>query len=189
MGCSSSVPVQPQPTHNGHVVKSSPPGTPPAQQRQQQPQQQPQQQERNRKDSASSKSSSSSSSKSSVRSKSNNNEKNGRSSAHSQAAEGEEERPASPGRPVTAPGGEADNTDQKPTESEVKPEADEDVGSEKPNFDEGALKEYVELENKIREAESKDLENGYKTKHGRLVELYKSIGESKKQVEILRQQT
>ena len=179
MGCSSSVPVQPQPTQNGNVAKCSPPAR-----RQQTP---PQQQEANRRDSVGS-SSCSSSSKSL---KSNNNEKR-RSSAPSQAPEPEKERPPSPGRPVTSPGGEANNTDgqQNPTvESEAGPTENEGEGSEKPNFDEGALKEYVEMENKIREGESKDLGNGYKTKYDRLVELYKSIGESKKQVEFLRQQT
>ena len=184
MGCSSSVPVQPQAQQNGHVVKASPPRTPPERQQEQhqqqhnqqvQPQVQPQEPERQRRKSSPSGKKSPSSSSSSSRSSSAKSKNN---------------------RPVTAPGGEPEVgvAEDKPkvTGEVVQDQPEEptnEAPSEKPNFDEDALKHFVEIENRIREIENKDATNVYKSKHGRLVELYKNLGESKKKVDELRKQT
>lgn len=60
---------------------------------------------------------------------------------------------------------------------------------DKPNFSEDVLKEFVEVENQVKSLEEKGAENGYQTKHARLVELHKKIAENHEKVEKLKAQT
>jgi hypothetical protein len=95
-------------------------------------------------------------------------------------------------------------SDQKITEPEKvkEPEAAEEIKTqqndktdettekqEKPNFDKEVLKNFIDLESKIKELENKDRESLRPAEYNRLVELHKALTTQGEKVEELKRQT
>lgn len=211
MGCGSSQPVaqQQNAVHNGDVKRESPP--PQNEIRQESP-------KGKRKDSAKSKSSSSRSSRSSSASSKKSRPETapgGEAPPASKKETAPAEQPEKVEKTTEAVQSSNDaanvkslsveETQAKPTNEEtaVEETADETTTQgaavnndeaqnqdhEKPDFNEDVLKEFVEVENKVKILEEKGAENNHQIKHARLLELHKNLTASHENVEKLKAQT
>ena len=190
MGCGSSHPgpAHEQPNHhdqaNGHVKRAATP--PPQNQPQAQGPEAPRQKTPESKRSRSSKSSTSSDSSHSKKSSLRPETTPGQDANVESAGYGEKEKIENAAiEQNTEP--DKYNTNDKPDGPPIEEQNNEET--EKPNFSEEILKEFVDLESEIRELEKTDPENMYRTKHSTLTEMYKAIKLQQEKLDQLKQQT
>ena len=218
-GSSQQVPAENNAVRNGDVKRESPPAQSPRQNEQQNQPQRPEEIRQEspavkRKDSASSKSSSSSSSSRSSSAKSKKSRPETAPGGNTPVQVELQPVKADTEQPENVQNTEAlesnNNKDseepvavQEEPKSEDTPDETTTQGAavtseeinnqeqehDKPNFSEDVLKEFVEVENQVKNLEEKGAENGYQIKHARLVELHKKIAERHDKVEKLKAQT